>query len=162
VPLLNVTLVPAPDQVVVRLNGDADLSTVPLLADALSQAARLGTPHLVVDLAGARFWDSSGLRTLTGLTHELEATGRHCRLVGAGPRTRRLIAAAGLTDLLELDGPAPGPVPPDPVAEPRPARRPPRARTVPPVPPSRECAPSSRSPRAGERVAGPGGQLRWR
>jgi hypothetical protein len=50
VPLLNVALVPAPDQVVVRLTGDADLSTVPLLDDALAQAAGLGTRGLVDSL----------------------------------------------------------------------------------------------------------------
>ena len=56
-PQLNVALVPAPDQVVVRLTGDADLSTAPLVADALTQAAGLRTPQVVVDLAGTRFWD---------------------------------------------------------------------------------------------------------
>src|SRR3954451_4402994 len=105
VPLLNVALVPAPDQVVVRLTGDADLSTVPLLADALAQAAGIGTPHLVVDIAAARFWDSSGLRALTSFTADMRAAGRSCRLVGAGPATRRLIGAAGLEDRLDLAGP---------------------------------------------------------
>jgi len=105
VPSLTVALVPAPDQVVVRLTGDADLSTAPVLTDALAQAATLGTRHLVVDIATARFWDSSGLRALTTVTAELAAAGRSCRIVGAGPTTRRLIAAAGLTDRLELDGP---------------------------------------------------------
>src|SRR4051812_18593527 len=85
VPLLNVALVPAPDQVVVRLTGDADLSTVPQLTDALGQAAGIGTPHLVVDVAAARFWDSSGLRALTTFTTDVRAAGRSCRVVGAGP-----------------------------------------------------------------------------
>src|SRR3954454_15588649 len=84
VPLLNVALVPAPDQVVVRLSGDADLSSVPLLTDALSQAAGLGTPGLVVDVAAARFWDSSALRALATISAELGRAGRGCRIVGAG------------------------------------------------------------------------------
>ena len=111
-PLLNVALVPAPDQVVVRLTGDADLSTVPQITDALTQAAGLGTPHLVVDVAAVHFWDSSGLHALTAITGELQAADRSCRLVGAGPSTRRLIAAAGLADALDLAGPVPAaPVP---------------------------------------------------
>src|SRR4051812_12104441 len=105
VPLLNVALVPAPDQVVVRLTGDADLSTVPLLSDALAQAAGLGTRDLVVDVAAARFWDSSALRALATVSSELGRAGRGCRIVGAGPATRRLIRVADLTDSLELDGP---------------------------------------------------------
>ncbi len=67
-PQLNVALVPAPDQVVVRLTGDADLSTAPLVADALTQARRPGHPAGRRRLAGARFWDCSGLRTLADFT----------------------------------------------------------------------------------------------
>src|SRR4051794_32503739 len=126
VPLLNVALVPAHDQVIVRLTGEADLSTVPLLADALAQAAGLGTRDLVVDIAAARFWDSSALRALATISAELSGAGRGCRIVGAGPATRRLIRAADLADSLELDGPvvenaapAPRTVPPS-----RPSRRP--------------------------------------
>src|SRR3954454_7890701 len=80
VPLLNVALVPAPDQVVVRLTGDADLSTVPLLTDALLQAAGLGSRQLVVDVAAVRFWDSSALRALAEIGGELTAAGRGCRV----------------------------------------------------------------------------------
>ena len=127
-PLLNVALVPSPDQVIVRLTGDADLSTAALLTDALNQAASIGTPHLVVDVGAARFWDSSGLRALTVLTSKLSAAGRSCRIVGAGPATRRLLAGAGLGDRLNLDGPVPGPPVP---AGHRPSPRPRRSRVVP-------------------------------
>jgi anti-anti-sigma factor len=110
-PLLNVTLVPAPDQVVVRVSGDADLSTASLIADALSQSAGLGTRQVVVDVAGTHFWDCSGLHALRQFTAELAAEGRSCRIVGAPARTRRLIFAAGLDDRLELDGPLTRPAP---------------------------------------------------
>jgi anti-anti-sigma factor len=105
VPLFDVALVPTPDQVVVRLTGDADLSTAPLVADALARAAALGTRHVVVDVAAAHFWDSSTLRTLATVSAQLASAGRACRVVGAGPATRRLIGAADLGDRLELDGP---------------------------------------------------------
>ena len=108
-PPLNVALVPGPDQVVVRLTGDADLSTVALVTDALTQSAGLGTPQVVVDLAGAHFWDCSGLRALAVFTGELAAAGRSCRIVGALAATRRIIGLADLTDRLVLDGPLPAP-----------------------------------------------------
>src|SRR3954447_20209665 len=108
VPLLNVALVPAPDQVVVRLTGDADLSTVPLLSDALAQAARLGTRDLVADVAAARFRGTSALRALATVSSELGRAGRGCRIVGAGPAARRLIRAADLARPLDLDGPGAG------------------------------------------------------
>jgi anti-anti-sigma factor len=121
VPLLNVALVPAPDQVVVRLTGEADLSSAPQLSDALVQAGGLGTRQVVVDVAGVRFWDLSGLYALTGFTAELAAEGRSCRVVGAPAATRRLIGLASLAADLNLDGPLrelPAPV------RPAPARRP--------------------------------------
>jgi anti-anti-sigma factor len=105
VPLLHVTLVPAPDRVVVRVTGDADLSTAALLSAALERAAALGTRHVVVDLAAVRFWDCSGLHALRELTTELRAADRSCRLVGAPRATRLLIRAAFLTEHLVLDGP---------------------------------------------------------
>ncbi|MFD2093334.1 STAS domain-containing protein [Blastococcus deserti] len=107
-PQLNAALVPAPDQVVVRFTGEVDLSTVSLVADALTQAAGLGTRQVVVDIAAARFWDCSGLHALADCTRELSAAGRACRIVGALPATRRLIGMANLADRLQLDGIAPG------------------------------------------------------
>ncbi|TQN44212.1 anti-anti-sigma factor [Blastococcus colisei] len=103
-PLLNATLVPAPDQVVVRLTGDADLSTAPFVADVLTQAGSLGTRQVVVDLGSARFWDCSGLHALARFTRELTVAGRACRIVGAQRETRRLIGMANLAGDLQLDG----------------------------------------------------------
>jgi anti-anti-sigma factor len=105
VPPLTVALVPGPDQVVVRLTGDADLSTVPQVADALTQGAGHGTRQVVVDVAGAHFWDCSALHALASFTGELAAAGRSCRIVGALSDTRRLIGLADLADDLVLDGP---------------------------------------------------------
>jgi len=141
VPLLNVALVPAPDQVVVRLTGDADLSTVPLLDDALAQAAGLGTRDLVVDVAAARFWDSSALRALATVSAELHRAGRGCRIVGAAAATRRLIRAADLIDSLELDGPIVerAGLPEPAVPQPRPVRRPPATRPDPIRRPTRDA-----------------------
>jgi anti-anti-sigma factor len=133
VPPLNVALVPGPDQVVVRLTGDADLSTVPLLADALTQGAGLGTRQVVVDLAGASFWDCSGLHALATFTGDLAAAGRSCRIVGALAATRRLIGLADLSNRLVRDGPLPA-QPASPPALPRramPARRPVSGHPVP-------------------------------
>lgn len=114
-PLLNVALVPAPDQVVVRLTGEADLSSAPLLDDGLAQAGGLGTRQVVVDVAGVRFWDLSGLYSLIEFTSDLAAAGRSCRIVGAPAATRRLIGLASLAAELNLDGPVqelPAPVHP--------------------------------------------------
>ena len=123
-PQLRAALVPGPDQVVVRLTGDADLSTAPLVSGALRRAAGLGTLQLVVDLAGARFWDCSGLLARAECTRDLVGAGRACRLVGAQPATRRLIGMANLAGVLELDGGlTPRVTPPTAVDSPAPVRR---------------------------------------
>ncbi len=101
---LSVAVVPAPDQVVVRLTGDAARPTLPRLAAGLTRAAEHGTASVVVDVAGTRFPDSAALRALAGFSDTLTAAGRHCRLVGAPAATRRLVAEAGLAGVLELDG----------------------------------------------------------
>jgi anti-anti-sigma factor len=127
VPQLTVALVPAPDQVVVRLTGEADLSTDGLLTDALDRAAGYGRRGVVVDVSCTRFWDCSGLHALADLTALLKAGGRQCRIVGATAPTRRLIAMAGFTGALELDGPVTAAA-----AEPvKPRRRPSSGHTAP-------------------------------
>jgi anti-anti-sigma factor len=105
VPLLNVALVPARDLVVVRLTGESDMSTAGLLADALNQAAGLGSDSVVVDVAAVRFWDCSGLHALADFTAALARAGRQCRIVGATAATRRLVVLAGFAPALALDGP---------------------------------------------------------
>jgi anti-anti-sigma factor len=130
---LNVALVPGPDQVVVRVSGDADLSTSPQIVDAFNEAALLGTRQVVVDVAAAHFWDVSGLRALVEFTAELGGAGRSCRIVGALSDTRRLIGLADLTGLLVLDGALPA-TPRRPAARSRPgmpARRPMSGHPVP-------------------------------
>jgi anti-anti-sigma factor len=163
VPHLQVALVPAPDQVVVRVTGDADVSTVGRMADALQEAAGLGTHRVVVDVAGTRFRDSSGLHALTVFTAALAPAGRQCRVVGAPAATRRQVRAAGLADRLELDGPLGGD---DPVRVP--AAVVPAPSAVPPATPARRAVSGhpvrgvrraeDRPPRRRERT---GGLRRW-
>jgi hypothetical protein len=87
-----------------------------------------GRGAVVVDVAGARFRDCSGLRVLALFSDALVPAGRSCRVVGAPAATRRLVRSAGLGDRLELDGPvdevAPRPAAPLPTPRPpSPARR---------------------------------------
>jgi anti-anti-sigma factor len=118
--MLTVALVPAPDRIVVRLTGETDLSTAALLTDELARAAARGTRSVIVDVAGVRFWDCSGLHALADLTAELARAGRQVRIVGAGADTRRLIGMADFGAALELDGQVRSP--PRSRREPRPPR----------------------------------------
>lgn len=161
VPHLQIALVPAPDQVVVRLSGDADASTAARLARALQEAAVVGRGAVVVDVAGTRFRDFSGLQVLSLFTDALSAAGRRCRIVGAPAATRRLIRSAGLADRLELDGPVDNGEPAlsvtaDPLTHPRAATSARRAVVLHQVRPAR-CA-EERAPRRRMRL---GALRRW-
>jgi anti-anti-sigma factor len=101
VPLLTVDVAPVADRVVVRLAGEADLSTRLLLDQGLRDAAAAGDP-VEVDLGAVRFFDSSCLGALGTFCARQDAAGRSCRLVGVPARTRRLIDLAGLGDLLAV------------------------------------------------------------
>ncbi|MGY1682563.1 STAS domain-containing protein [Geodermatophilus sp. SYSU D01176] len=158
-PHLQTAVVPAPDQVVVRLTGDVDAPAVPRLTSALEEAAVSGRGAVVVDVAGARFRDASGLQVLAGFTDALVPAGRHCRIVGAPAATRRLVRSVGLDGRLELDGLVDD-------GDPRPAVPLPTPRT--PFPTRRAGLPHQGRParRAEERPARrrprPGSLRRWR
>jgi len=72
------------DAEVLRVSGDVDLATVPLLADAVRAAAADGH-HLVVDLSGTSFLDCGGLHVLLEAGNAQRDAGHGFALVH-GPR----------------------------------------------------------------------------
>ena len=101
--LLDIAVLTDEERVVVRLTGEADLSTAAELASALGRAAALGSGDVVIDVTGVRFCDCSGLRALAAFATRY---GRGCRLTGASQRLRRLLELAGFTDLVDGTAPA--------------------------------------------------------
>ena len=56
-----------------------------------------GKPHpLVLDLAGARHIDSSGVATLLDIAHRIESAGAGLALTGLSPVMRRMFDRMGL------------------------------------------------------------------
>jgi anti-sigma B factor antagonist len=89
-----------------RLVGELDLSTAPLLAEAIHD--RLGLDgDLVLDLSELTFIDSAGIRSLLDASHQLQGRGR---LVLRSPtaavsRVFEVVGIAGLPNLqVESDG----------------------------------------------------------
>lgn len=76
------------DCAIVRATGEIDLRTAPRLRDALNQQ---GTLHLVVDLRGVEFIDSSGLGVLVGaLKRQRQRDGSLVVVAKRGDRVWRL------------------------------------------------------------------------
>jgi anti-anti-sigma factor len=98
--------------VVVRLDGDLDITSSPLLQTVVEQAlAARRQPlcgHLVVDMSGVGFADASGVSPLLLARAVLARRGgrielRHCRR-----GVRRLLRVLDLQDLLASDAPQVG------------------------------------------------------
>jgi anti-anti-sigma factor len=81
--------------VVLRLDGELDVATVPLLQEQLDRATRAGGA-VVIDLTGLRFIDSSGLHLLVRAEEQLRASGGQLMLVHGPPAVRRVFELTGL------------------------------------------------------------------
>ena len=106
---LAVDVRPDGDTVVVRLDGDLDITSSPLLQAVVDQVltARRRPPcsHLVVDMSGVGFADASGISPLLLARAMLARRGgrvelRHCRRA-----VLRLVRLLDLRDMLADDAP---------------------------------------------------------
>ena len=60
---------------VLTLSGEADLTTVADLTEALTAQLAIGTRHLTVDLSGLRFMDTSAIHVLVSVNNRVMAGG---------------------------------------------------------------------------------------
>jgi len=84
------------------LRGEIDIDTAPQLRVDLKRAIARGS-HLLIDCAGLRFIDSSGIAVLLEAHAELEADGRHMLIQNVQRGPRLALEALGLTDLLRYE-----------------------------------------------------------
>ncbi|MFE5548859.1 STAS domain-containing protein [Streptomyces sp. NPDC056534] len=79
------------DTVELRLTGELDLATVPLLQQAATTALNTHPRSLRLDLTGLTFCDHTGLCALHQLTHQAHTAHVHLRLTGIHPRLHRTL-----------------------------------------------------------------------
>lgn len=97
-----------------RLTGEVDLSTAEDLAKAIDALMGSAPPgDLTIDLSGVTFMDSTGLRVIITVAHQLEGRGKLV-LTAPGPMVMRLFELTGVAhlanlQLLERGQPAPDP-----------------------------------------------------
>jgi anti-sigma B factor antagonist len=70
---------------VLTLSGELDLASAPQLQRAFDRAEASGSRHVVVDLSGLEFIDSSGLRLLVAAHRRSRENGHRLSLL-RGPR----------------------------------------------------------------------------
>jgi anti-sigma B factor antagonist len=88
--------------VVMRLSGEADLSTLGQLRDALNDQISGGARQLIIDLSGLRFADSSSIRALTDAHLALRAQGGTLELVDPQPNVARILVLLGINQVLTV------------------------------------------------------------
>jgi anti-sigma B factor antagonist len=85
----------------VAVRGEIDAHTCARLQEGIDAAVASftsGSGHVVVDLEGVAFIDSSGLRVLVNAANGLEETGGDLRLRNPSPTVRRLLQVTGLDE----------------------------------------------------------------
>ena len=87
--------------VVVSPRGPVDAATAPTLRTELD-AATAGGAHVLVDLGGVSFLDSTGLGVLIGGLRRARVEGGALRVVCADPVMLELFRVTGLTEVLDL------------------------------------------------------------
>ena len=73
----------AGDRAIVTVGGEVDLETASQLGDHALDALRDVSPHLVLDLAGVTFMDSTGLKVLLSIQRRTDLAAGSFAVVGA-------------------------------------------------------------------------------
>jgi anti-anti-sigma factor len=84
------------DRAVVTVAGEVDLETASQLGDAAVEAVQDVSPHLVLDLSGVTFMDSTGLKVLLTSQRRAQLAGGSFALAGPARTVQRILALTGL------------------------------------------------------------------
>ena len=87
---------------VVDARGDIDALSAPALQERLEMHIAAGQRHLVIDLSGVGFMDSTGLGVLVGRLKAVRQLGGVLHCVVTTDRIRRIFLATGLERVLPL------------------------------------------------------------
>lgn len=89
------------------LRGELDISSAPMLEEALARAEEAAPALLVIDLRQLEFMDSTGLRTLVSADQRARDEGRRLAIVRGPEPVDRIFTVTRLDERLELvDDPA--------------------------------------------------------
>jgi anti-anti-sigma factor len=91
----------------VALRGELDISSAPVLEEALGRAEEAAPALLLIDLRQLEFMDSTGLRTVVSADQRAREAGRRVCIVRGPEPVDRIFTVTRLDERLELvDDPA--------------------------------------------------------
>jgi anti-sigma B factor antagonist len=100
--LLEISVAAGQTGSVLMLSGEADLTTVAELTDALSAQLATGARHLTVDLSRLRFADSAVIRALVLADRTLKNRGGGLALAYPQPGVARALSLLGVDQAIEV------------------------------------------------------------
>jgi len=103
VPEFAVDVVVVGDDVVIRPNGELDVSTTHVLEACAQSAIETGTADVVFDLGGLTFLDSTGLQAIVAVHRRLATVGRRLRMRDATGPVRRVLELSGVDGLIAIE-----------------------------------------------------------
>ena len=101
-PSLYIEAITAGDCAVLRMAGEMDVYTSPKLRQQVADLAENGTIHVIADLRGIEFLDSTGLGALVGSLKRLRVRQGSLMVVTSGGRILKLFQITGLTHAFAL------------------------------------------------------------
>jgi anti-sigma B factor antagonist len=90
------------DAAVLSLAGEVDVANAAQVRDAALKLVEGGPKHLVVDLGGVEYMDSTGLGMLVGLRKRLNEQGGDVVIAAAQPRVAKLFVMTGLAQVFQI------------------------------------------------------------
>jgi anti-sigma B factor antagonist len=87
---------------VVDVSGWVEISTAPQLRETAIRLIDEGNLHLILDLSGTVFIDSTGLGVIVGLLHRLRSRDGSLVIAGAKDRVHHAFKVSRLTQVLTL------------------------------------------------------------
>ena len=100
--LLEISVAAGESGPVVTLSGEADVTTVAELSEALTAQLASGARHLTVDLSGLRFADSAVIRELVMADRKLKGRGGGLELANPRPAVARALSLLGVDQVIEV------------------------------------------------------------
>lgn len=88
--------------VVVRVRGELDLATSPVLEATLGRADAAAAERVTIDLRGVSFMDSTGLSVLVKAQRHATESGQQLAVAAGNDQVLRLLTLTGVADRLTL------------------------------------------------------------
>jgi anti-anti-sigma factor len=99
----NVTLTEQAEGVIVRVAGEVDIVTAPVLRRHIDAAISFGRPTVVIDLSETTFLDARGVGVLVSARAEIGQNGGRLLIRRPPPLVRRVLELAEQADRVDIE-----------------------------------------------------------